>query len=76
MGMIRAIRFTRRDADEGEVKRMAPGQIEGIRLTTKGNRDFLDGFGILSTRRLALLCGNISEVHFFHGLDLMAVGAG
>jgi hypothetical protein len=68
MGMIRAIRFARRDADEGEVKRMAPGQIEGIGLATEGNRDFLDGFGILSTRRLALLYGNISEVHFFHGL--------
>jgi hypothetical protein len=68
MGMIRAIRFARRDADEGEVKGMAFGQIERIGLPTKGNGDFLDGFGVLPTGRLALLCGNMSEVNFFHDL--------
>jgi hypothetical protein len=68
MGMIRAIRFPRRDADEGKVKGMAFAKIEGIGLPAKGNRDFLDGFGILPTGRLALLCGNISEIDFFHHL--------
>jgi hypothetical protein len=68
MGMIGAIRFARRDADEGEVKRMPFGQIEGIGLAAEGNGDFLDGFVILPTGRLALLCGNMSEVNFFHDL--------
>ena len=57
-----------RKADEREVKGMAFGEIEGIGLTAQGNGDFLDGFGIFPTGRLALLCGNMSEVNFFHDL--------
>ena len=37
MGMIGAIRFARRDTDEGEVKRMAFGQMEGIGLAAEGD---------------------------------------
>ena len=65
MGMIGAIRFARRDTDEGEVKRMAFRQIKGIGLAPEGNGDFLDGLGVLPTGRLALLCGNMSEINFF-----------
>ena len=53
---------------------MAFGQIEGIGLAAEGDGDFLDGFGVLPTGRLALLCGNMSEINFFHDLDLMAAG--
>ena len=68
MGMIGAIRFARRDTDEGEVKRMAFRQIKGIGLAAEGNGDLLDGLGVLPTGRLALLCGNMSEINFFHDL--------
>ena len=68
MRMIRTIRFPRRDADEGEVKGMSFGEIERIRLTTEGDGDFFDGFGVLPTGRLALLRANMSEVNFFHDL--------
>src|SRR5262249_56237707 len=71
MGMIGAIRFARRDTDEGKVKRMAFGQIEGMGLAAEGNGDFLDGFSVLLTGRLALLCGNMSEINFFHDLTII-----
>src|SRR5262245_16151104 len=71
MGMIGAIRFARRDTDEGKVKRMAFGQIEGIGLAAEGNGDFLDGFSVLPTGRLALLCANMSEINFFHDLTII-----
>ena len=71
MGMIGAIRFARRDTDEGKVKRMAFGQIEGIGLAAEGNGDFLDGFGVLPTGRLALLCANMSDINFFHDLTII-----
>jgi hypothetical protein len=66
--MIGAIRFPRRDADEGEVKGMSFGEIERMGLATESNGNFLDGFGVLPARRLALLCGNMSKVNFFHDL--------
>ena len=68
MGMIGAIRFPRRDADEGEVKGMSFGEIEGMVLATEGDGNFFDGFAILPTGRLALLCGNMSQVNFFHDI--------
>jgi hypothetical protein len=47
---------------------MAFGEIEGIGLATESNGDLLDGFGVLPTGRLALLCWNISKINFFHDL--------
>jgi hypothetical protein len=68
MGMIGAIRFPRRDADEREVKGMPFAEIKGIGLATESDGNFLDDFGVLPSGRLALLCGNMSEINFFHDL--------
>jgi len=68
MGMIGAIRLARRNVDQDKVKRMAFRQIEGMGLAAEGDGDFLDGFGIFPTGRSALLCGNLSEINFFHDL--------
>ena len=67
MGMIGAIRFPRRDADEGEVKGMPSVEIKGMGLATESDGNFLDDFGVLPSGRLALLCGNVSEINYFHG---------